>query len=373
MIRNRSQITMTSSPTGSDIENNMQSDGKGSYRTPWGTTLSRRFVYVLMGCLFLFFVEIFLLNPAPLEEHRASSAASREQLTIVMNTFKRHELMLGTFLPLTLPCKILYLLLLTVVFSSEAIGHYSKCPIVKHIYVVWSEKEPPPEKIQAKFKDKQHPSVTFREEIEDTLNSRFRPIEGPHNDAIFSVDDDMRVPCGDLDLAHEVWRGSQRSIVGFMPRVHIRRNGMWEYRCWWRVWLHGTYSIILTKAAILHHDYFAMYQSPEQKPVRELVDKRWNCEDIAMQFLIANQTSLPPIYVKGNIGDQGAIGGISTNKNIVKAAHMQDRGRCLNDLEKIYGKMPLVSSRMIVDNAANGWTNRPSTIYEYLSSDLWKW
>lgn len=105
MIRNRSQITMTSSPTGSDIENNMQSDGKGSYRTPWGTTLSRRFVYVLMGCLFLFFVEIFLLNPAPLEEHRASSAASREQLTIVMNTFKRHELMLGTFLPLTLPCK----------------------------------------------------------------------------------------------------------------------------------------------------------------------------------------------------------------------------------------------------------------------------
>ncbi len=233
---------------------------------------------------------------------------------------------------------------------------------------------PPPERIKAKFEGKLHPSVTFREEKEDSLNSRFRPIDGPHNDAIFSVDDDMRVPCADLDLAYEVWRSSQRSIVGFMPRVHIRRNGIWEYRCWWRVWLHGTYSIILTKAAILHHDYFAMYhQSLEQKPVRELVDRRWNCEDIAMQFLISNHTSLPPIYVKGNIDDKGVLGGISTNQNIIKAGHMHDRSSCLGDLEKIYGSMPLVSSRMIVDSAANGWTNRPSTIYEYLSSDLWKW
>eukprot|EP01032_Pedospumella_encystans_P012368 gene12368-14316_t len=350
MIRNRSQITMSSSPTGSDIENNMQTDGKGSYRTPWGTTLSRRFVYVLIGCLFIFLVELFLLNPAPLNEHRPTKAASHEQLTIVMNTFERHPLML------------------------EAIDHYKRCPVVKHIYVVWSEKDPPPERIKAKFEGKVHPSVTFRVETEDSLNSRFRPIDGPHNDAIFSVDDDMRVPCADLDLAYEVWRGSQRSIVGFMPRVHIRRNGIWEYRCWWRVWLHGTYSIILTKAAILHHDYFAMYhQSAEQKPVRELVDRRWNCEDIAMQFLIANHTSLPPIYVKGNIDDKGVLGGISTNQNIIKAGHMHDRSSCLSDLEKIYGNMPLVSSRMIVDSAANGWTNRPSTVYEYLSSDLWKW
>lgn len=238
---------------------------------------------------------------------------------------------------------------------------------------MWSEKESPPQSILAKFEHKAHPSVTFRVEKEDSLNSRFRPIDGPHNDAIFSVDDDMRVPCEDLELAHEVWRGSQRSIVGFMPRIHIRRNGILEYRCWWRVWWHGTYSIILTKAAILHHDFFAIYQSPKQKAVRELVDERWNCEDIAMQFLIANETGLPPIYVKGHIEDKGVLGGISTHQNIIKAGHMQDRSRCLNDLEKIYNGVPLVASKMIVDSAGNGWTNVPSTMYEYLSSDLWKW
>ena len=36
--------------------------------------------------------------------------------------------------------------------------------------------------------------------------------------------------------------------------------------------------------------------------IRELVDDERNCEDIAMQFLIANVTSLPPIYVKGHLG-----------------------------------------------------------------------
>jgi hypothetical protein len=215
--------------------------------------------------------------------------------------------------------------------------------------------------------------VDFRIETVDSLNSRFRPIEGPHNDAIFSVDDDMRVPCEDLMLAHEVWRGRSRSIVGFMPRIHIRRNGKLEYRCWWRVWWHGTYSIILTKAAILHHDFFGLYMQDRHQSVRELVDRRRNCEDIAMQFLVANETSLPPIYVKGHLDDKGALGGISTRQNIVKAGHMQERSDCLNDLEKLYHKVPLVSSKMIVDSAGNGWTNAPSTTYEYLSSDLWKW
>lgn len=256
---------------------------------------------------------------------------------------------------------------------TDAIEYYSMCPIVKHIYIVWSEKEPPPQRILAKYSSNAHPTVTFREEVVDSLNNRFRPIDGPHNDAIFSVDDDMRVPCEDLSLAYEVWRGSSRSIVGFMPRIHIRRNGLLEYRCWWKVWWHGTYTIILTKAAILHHDFFALYMGESHKAVRELVDKRRNCEDIAMQFLMANVTSLPPIYVKGHLDDLGALGGISTSKNVVKAGHMQERSDCLNELEQIYHGVPLVPSKMIVDSASNGWTNVPSTSYEYLSSDLWKW
>ena len=48
--------------------------------------------------------------------------------------------------------------------------------------------------------------------------------------------------------------------------------------------------------------------------VRDLVDRERNCEDLAMQFLIANNTNLPPIYVKGHVEDLGALSGISTSQ-----------------------------------------------------------
>jgi Glycosyl transferase family 64 domain len=236
----------------------------------------------------------------------------------------------------------------------------------------------------------------------DSLNSRFKPLEGPHTDAIFAVDDDMRVPCSDLDVGFEVWRNSPRNIVGFMPRLHLRGKTGFVYACWWRVWWHGVYSIILTKAAFLHHDYFHAYTHKMPQAIRDLVDRQRNCEDIAMQFLISNLTSLAPIYVKGHLEvrvvrsqcpirmhksgnltafysdivfcssqDLGALNGISTKTGFAKSGHMDQRSNCLNSIAEIYGWLPLVTSHFLVDSTNNGWTNSPSTWYEYISSDLW--
>lgn len=185
----------------------------------------------------------------------------------------------------------------------------------------------------------------------------------------------MRVPCNDLALALEVWRGSSKSLIGFMPRIHIRGpSSSLVYRCWWRVWWTGAYSIILTKAALLHHDFFHAYFQLMPVHVRELIDKKRNCEDLAMQFLIANMTSLPPIYVKGHLQDKGSLNGISTHQNVLTAGHMQERDGCLNELVTAFGnRNPLVRSHIVVDSAANRWTHTPSTWWEYISSDLWKW
>jgi hypothetical protein len=241
---------------------------------------------------------------------------------------------------------------------------------------VWSLKKDPPKKLLPMWNNRPgvHPVVNFTRHPTKSINNRFEPLtDVPHTDAIFSVDDDMRVPCAELDLAHEVWRGAQRSIVGFMPRVHLRHGDTLDYRCWWRVWWHGTYSIVLTKVALFHHHFLELYSGPKMQPVRDLVDEVRNCEDIAMQFLIANATHLPPIFVKGHLSDKGTIGGISTSSNILKASHMGQRGRCLDDLSKAFGGTPLVPSHVVVDAASNGWTNAPSTWMEYISSDLWKW
>lgn len=306
----------------------------------------RWLVYISIFAIVMYLINAYSIKAKIKYKSRLPKNAD---LTIVMNTFKRHDLML------------------------EAIEHYSSCTLVKHIYVTWSEKKPPPARITSLFKQpNQTPKVVFNIQKEDNLNTRFKPLSGPHSDAIFSVDDDMRVPCSDLETAYEVWRSSPFSLVGFMPRIHLRRGGKWEYRCWWRVWWHGEYSIILTKASILHHHYFDLYTNEMPKEVLKLVKDSRNCEDIAMQFLISNHTGLPPIYVKGNLEDKGVLNGISTKGNVTKAGHMHKRSNCLTDLEKIYKKMPLVKSHFIVDSAKNGWTNSPSTVWEYISSDLWK-
>ncbi len=271
-------------------------------------------------------------------------------ITVLINTYERHDKM------------------------ETSVAYYSKCPLVQQIGIVWSERGEPPEALARKYAKSRSPVINFERHPTGSLNNRFKPLQNAHSDAIFSVDDDMQVPCDELALAYQVWKGSQRSMVGYMPRMHIRgSDGQYIYRCWWRVWWHGSYSIILTKASFLHHDFLDAYTNHMPQSIRDLVDKNRNCEDIAMQFLMANMTKLPPIYVKGHLGDSGVLGGISTNSNVVTASHMDARSQCLNDLVHIYGYNPLVSSNFVVDSASNGWTNAPSTWWEFISSDLWNW
>jgi hypothetical protein len=204
------------------------------------------------------------------------------------------------------------------------------------------------------------------------LNNRFKPLTSDYTDGIFAVDDDMRVPCQELDFTFDVWRNSQDSIVGFMPRVHVRSpSGTMVYRAWWYIWWTGSYSIILTKAAFLHHKYFSMYHNQLPKSMLKYIDDHRNCEDIAMQFVVSNHTGLPPIFVKGHLSDLGARNGISTDANVIQASHMDERSQCLSQLVEVFGSNPLVKTHVVVDSVTNRWTNAPSTWWEYISSDLW--
>lgn len=305
----------------------------------------------LIGCgMYLNLVSSTLAITEERLAYRVHADSNEAQLTVVINTFMRHDMMV------------------------DAIDFYAKCPVVKHVYIIWSEKVPVPATVLSKYKDYVNPSVFFSVQEVDSLNNRFKPLPDPHTPAIFSVDDDIRVPCGELQVAYEVWRSAPTNMVGFFPRIHLRNRmtHLFEYRCWWRTWWHGAYSIILTKAAVLNHDYFHAYTQNLPEEAKKYIDIHRNCEDIAMQFLISNMTSLAPIYVKGHLKDLGVLGGISTTHNVVKAGHMLQRDKCINDLIAFFGRNPLQKAHYFVDAAADGWTNQPSTWYEYISSDLWK-
>ena len=106
-------------------------------------------------------------------------------------------------------------------------------------------------------------------------------------------------------------------------------------------------------------------------------------------------SGLPPIYVRGNVGDYGGFGGIST-----RGGHMIARSDCLNDMMRLFSHHTsppsssyfsswsfgaafggfesdvsdgggLLPTSTFVVGAASSWrANQPATWLEYVASDL---
>ncbi|KAL3521470.1 hypothetical protein ACH5RR_019619 [Cinchona calisaya] len=266
------------------------------------------------------------------------SNPSRGGYTVLINTWKRNSLL------------------------KQPVAHYASCGGTDAIHVVWSESEPPSDQFKAylnnivseKSQAAHKPNIRFDLNEEDNLNNRFKPIADLRTDAIFSVDGDVIVPCHTLDFAFTVWRSAPLTMVGFVPRMHWldeEKNGMarYKYGGWWSVWLMGTYSMVLSKAAFFHKNYIELYTNKMPSSIRDYVTRERNCEDMAMSLLVANATGTPPIWVKGKIYEIGSSGIRSLN------GHSDEQNKCLNDFVALYGTMPLVSANVKAVEARNEW------------------
>lgn len=82
-----------------------------------------------------------------------------------------------------------------------------------------------------------------------------------------------------------------RVLVGVSPRMHAFDvdTGEIRYLRWQHVWWNGFYSIMLTKASMLHRNYFDSYKNLMSKFALDYIDKHKNCEDLAMAFVVATE------------------------------------------------------------------------------------
>ncbi|KAL3834547.1 hypothetical protein ACJIZ3_009283 [Penstemon smallii] len=325
---------------------------KASSRGGLSPLLHRRWRTLLVGAkyklfllLFLFTWLCFLSSKIPSlmgwNPHYPSSVShpSRGGYTVVINTLKRNTLL------------------------KQSVAHYASCNGTDAIHVVWSETDPPSQMLKdylrkvvlKKSKAGHKPNFRFDLNKEDNLNNRFKPIQDLRTDAIFSVDDDVIVPCRTLDFAFTVWQTAPLTMVGFVPRMHWpyeEKNGLFHHRYggWWPVWWKGTYNMVLSKAAFFHKKYLDLYTNKMPSPIHDYVSRERNCEDIAMSLLVANATGAPPIWVKGKIYEIGSSG-ISSLKS-----QSDKRNKCTNDLISIFGTMPLVSTNVkVVDATRHEW------------------
>ncbi|KAL5199576.1 hypothetical protein ABZP36_020779 [Zizania latifolia] len=302
---------------------------------------SGRFTACFVACLLAlaavttFALALTLHRPDPAAAYAASPRGGGGY-AVVINTWKRYDLL------------------------RRSVAHYSGCAGVDAVYIVWSEPEEPTEDLRrsilncSRWGGGAAAEVRLVINTEDSLNNRFMPIQGLTTDAVFSVDDDLIVPCSTLRFAFGMWQSAPSAMVGFVPRMHwLADPGSdtkeYRYGSWWSVWWTGTYSMVLSKASFFHRQYLDLYTNHMLPSIRDYVNENRNCEDIAMSFLVANVTGAPPVWVQGRIFEIGSSG-ISSLKG-----HGLQRSRCLNTFSAMYGHMPLVATTVKAVDSRTSW------------------
>ncbi|CAA6655126.1 unnamed protein product [Spirodela intermedia] len=241
--------------------------------------------------------------------------------TILINTFKRNDLL------------------------KQSVEHFASCSRVDSIHIIWSEADPPSDLLLACLR-----RVAHRNSRDGRIPEQpIQDIPELKTDAVLSVDDDVLFPCASVDFAFGVWQSAPAAMVGFVPRMHwLYRTSdgeeYYKYGGWWTVWWTGTYSMVLTKAAFFHRKYLGLYTNHMPAAIRDYVTKNRNCEDIAMSFLVANETASPPVWVKG---------GFVWNQQLGKPN--ERRSQCVKDFAALYGRMPLVATTVKAIDGRRSW------------------
>lgn len=275
--------------------------------------------------------------------YHGPQAEHPERFTLVLNSYQRPSLLVS------------------------AIRHYSSCRSIDAIRVIWCEEGLPPTRTQSPEYYSNHKEVRYDVMPSSSLNSRFQPIEGLRTEAVLSLDDDIIAPCDALDQAFWTWRDHKRNLVGFYPRLHTQlADCSYEYHlgAGTLMW-NARYSIILTKAAFFHRDYLEMYSNHMNPNITQFVDDVRNCEDIAMQFLVANVTGQAPVFVHSSrVVDLGK--GIFKVKGISQGLrHRATRTQCLNVFVKLYGNMMPLRVREL-SRHRHGWWLQLSPLLDTL-------
>lgn len=213
------------------------------------------------------------------------------------------------------------------------VRHYSRCASVREIVVVWN-KGPPP---HPKGFDSAVP-VRVRVEDQNSLSNRFRPDPEIKTRAVFELDDDIMMTCDDVERGFKAWRHSPDRIVGFYPR--FAGGSPMRYRAESHARAHNGYNMILTGAAFMDAQVaFQRYWSDVAKEGREFVHKKFNCEDILLNFLYANASAGRTVeYVRPAWAiDTSKFSGAAISRNTQK--HYRSRTDCLHRFSELYADL----------------------------------
>lgn len=222
--------------------------------------------------------------------------------------------------------------------------HLDGLPYLQKVIVVWNG-------ITRKLPDdwpKIHVPIHFTNPGTNKINNRFLPLDLIETEAILMLDDDVIIKQDAIHLGFRVWREYRDRLVGFMIRKHSGYGNSTNYVA------EGSceYSMVITDSAFFHKDYLRRYTEELPEAVQNLVNEKMNCEDIAMNFLVAHATQKPPLKVTKH---QKQNCHFDCSKGLsVRPSHYQARTDCIRFFMDVYGYNPLRFSQYRADSVSYG-------------------
>ncbi|KAL6296435.1 hypothetical protein ACE6H2_004577 [Prunus campanulata] len=244
------------------------------------------------------------------------------------------------------------------------VASYAASSLVSSILVLWGNPSTPSQTLAQLAHNLTQSSFGFNgisviRQTSDSLNNRFLPRPSIKTRAVLVCDDDVEVDPKSFEFAFKMWGSNPDRLVGFFVRSHDIDLSKKE----WIYTIHpDKYSIMLTKFMLLKSEYLFRYScagGPVMAHMRRIVDKMNNCEDILMNFVVADEVNAGPILVgaerardwgdarndhddgDGNgrhklIGEVAQVG-LSSRKG----KHRKRRGECIGEFHRVLGRMPL--------------------------------
>ncbi|KAL4422923.1 hypothetical protein ABPG75_009120 [Micractinium tetrahymenae] len=227
------------------------------------------------------------------------------------------------------------------------VRHYSQCPSVGEVLVVWNRGPPP-------VPERDLPAavpVRVRVEPNNSMNNRFRPDPELSFRSVLSLDDDILMPCSTVEAAFAAWRSQPQRLLGFYPRLLLpeQPGGPPVYQFEEFVFEKGAYNTILAGAAFMDaHTFFPLYFADATAPARALVDEVFNCDDLLLNFVVANWTahseaelSAPAQLMRPRRRlDLSRLSGVGISHDQSRFKVAADR--CLVSFTRLFGGCPLV-------------------------------
>lgn len=181
-------------------------------------------------------------------------------------------------------------------FLETFITFHQNCDIVKEIVVVQNNDEPVEPGTNIPPAVNKSDKARIIQMDTNSLHNAFWPIENITTSAVLQADDDIEIPCSDIERIYNAWTKEPKAQYGFYAKAVIPTpTCAWDYYGTFKtLFWNGAYDMVSTKGSMYHHNWHFYFK--DALPLDQIFgmdpDIQFRCDDITMAFLTSYYSGL---------------------------------------------------------------------------------